>query len=100
MEAPMHAHLHVVVDHTGHCANREFAEIPRFCPVCHHQSAPYRLAARCTDDNDVSLDFAFQCSRPSCRRVFVAGYHLGPTGEYELDEVAEPWQQQVLPLHV
>lgn len=96
----MHAHLHVVVDHTGHCTNREFAELPHFCPVCHRQVEPFQLAARCTDDGDTAVDFAFQCSRPSCRHVFVASYHLGPDGEYELDEAPGPWQQQVLPLRV
>jgi hypothetical protein len=100
LEVEMHSHLHIVVDHAGRCANREFAALPHVCPVCHHQSEPYRLAARSTDDEDTTVDFAFQCSRQACRRVYVASYHLGSESEYELDEVLEPWQQQVLPLHV
>jgi hypothetical protein len=100
VEVEMHGHLHVVVDHAGRCVNREFAALPHLCPICHHQAEPYRLAARSTDDEDATVDFAFQCSRPACRRVYVASYHLGPEGEYELDDAVEQWQQHVLPLHV
>lgn len=82
----MHGYLHVVVDHAGHAANREFAELPAVCPHCSSHVQPFRLMACATDAEDRSVDFAFQCSRPSCRRIFVASYHCGPNGEFELDD--------------
>ena len=92
----MHGYLQSVVDHSGHCANREFAELPGLCPVCQRHMQPFRLAARATDASDAAVDFAFQCSLPDCRRVFVATYHLGISGEYELERVgADPWHTPV-----
>jgi hypothetical protein len=76
--------MHPVVDFDGRCSNRSFAEIPRLCPICDHHVEPWRLAARATSPDDRLVDFAFQCSRPECRRMFVARYHLGPDDEYDL----------------
>lgn len=96
----MQSYLHEVVSHAGHCANREFAELPPICPFCKQHGQPFRLTARSTDADDTSVDFVFQCSRPDCRRVFVASYQLGPNGEFELDRVdAERWQDRVLTRH-
>lgn len=81
----MHGFLEIVVNYVGHAANRPFAELPRLCPACVHHMEPWRLAARSTCPDDTRVDFAFQCPRPECRRVFVARYHLGPDGEFDLD---------------
>jgi hypothetical protein len=92
----MHGYLQSVVDHAGHCANREFAELPGLCPVCQRHMQPFRLAARATDASDAAVDFAFQCSLPDCRRVFVSTYRLGVSDEYELERVgADPWHTPV-----
>lgn len=49
---------------------------------------PWRISARSTAEDDSTVDFAFQCSRAECRRVFVAGYRLGLDGEFDLESVA------------
>jgi hypothetical protein len=90
----MNSYLHVVVDHTGRCVNRRFAEWPRTCPSCARHTRPWRLAARAIDDAGDRIDFAFQCTHPDCRRVFVASYHAGYDDELELERTAEPWQAQ------
>lgn len=96
----MHGYLHVVLDHTGHPANREFAELPAVCPFCQHHGQPFRLAACATDAEDRAVDFAFQCSRPSCRRLFVVSYHRGPDGDFELDDAGPTAQDAArLKLH-
>jgi hypothetical protein len=93
----MKSYLERLVNFNGHCVNRRFAEMPRLCPVCNHHTDPWRLAARSTAPDDSQVDFAFQCTRPTCRRVFVAGYRLGPDGEYDLDPATlEPWARQLV----
>jgi hypothetical protein len=96
-EADMQSYLQVMVTYDGHSVHGHFAELPRRCPVCNHHTDPWRLAARSTVSDDSSIDFAFQCARPDCRRVFVAGYHLGDDGEYDLDPATlEPWARQLV----
>ena len=79
---------HLFTDFTGHGATRTFAEVPEQCPTCHHHIDPRRLTAHSTAPDDVSVDFAFQCPRADCRRVFVGRYRAGPDGEYDLLSVA------------
>lgn len=76
--------LHPMVDFAGRCSNRAFGEMPRVCPVCHHHTEPWRLAAHSSSPDDAQVDFAFQCSRRECRRVFVTTYELGADQEYDL----------------
>jgi hypothetical protein len=76
----------VVVNYVGHASMRRFADLPLLCPECERHMEPWRLAARSTNADDTRVDFAYQCSRPACRRVFIAHYHLGPDGVYDLDD--------------
>jgi hypothetical protein len=79
-----------VLNYDGRCSNRSFAEMPRLCPICGHHVDPWRLTAHSTSPDNRSVDFAFQCSLPDCRRMFVAHYELGPDDEYDLVEMYAP----------
>ena len=80
--------LHSIVDFAGRCSNQTFAEMPRICPVCPHHTVPWRLAAHSTSPENTSVDFAFQCSRDECRRMFVVNYRLGADMEFDLENPA------------
>jgi hypothetical protein len=82
--------LQPVVTFDGRCSNRSFAEIPRLCPICGHHADPWRLTAHSVVPDDTAVDFAFQCSRSPCRRIFVAHYRLGPDDEFDLAELYTP----------
>jgi hypothetical protein len=93
-------HLHALVTYDGRARAVQFDTLPRACPCCGEQCAPWRLSARATSPDDGLVDFAFQCSRPACRRVFVVRYHRVAGGEYELQrEDAERWCEELLTLH-
>lgn len=79
---------HLTIDFTGHGASRRYGDLPETCPHCHHHVDPRRLAACATVPDAKQVDFAFQCPRPECRRVFVGRYLLGPGGELDLASVA------------
>jgi hypothetical protein len=79
---------HLLMGFTGHGASRTFAEVPQVCPLCHHHVDPRRLSAHCTSPDGEAVDFAFQCPRTECRRVFVGRYRTGPDGPFELLSVA------------
>ena len=79
---------HLTMDFSGHGASRKFGEVPETCPICHHHVDPRRLAAHSTAPDNAEVDFAFQCPRADCRRVFVGRYRLGPDGEFDLQSVA------------
>lgn len=96
----MYHYLHVVVNYAGHCANREFAELPCTCPHCGNDVQPWRLAARSTRADDTSVEFAFQCPQPDCRRLFVGRYVLGPDNTFHLDDGrARRLQEQLLAVY-
>jgi hypothetical protein len=100
MEAAVRTYLHVLVTFTGRKASAEFATLPRLCPCCGEMSPLWRLDARSTSPDDSRVDFAFQCSRPECRRVFIASYERNPKGEFTLAlDDAEQWCDQLLTLH-
>jgi hypothetical protein len=79
---------HPTTGFTGRGASRRYGEVPEMCPLCHHHVDPRRLTAHATAPDDARVDFAFQCPRADCRRVFVGEYRLGPDGEYDLLAVA------------
>lgn len=79
---------HLTIDFTGHGASRRYGEVPETCPHCHHHVDPRRLTACDTVLGGTRVDFAFQCPRPECRRVFVGRYELGLDGELDLASVA------------
>jgi len=79
---------HLTIDFTGHGASRTFGEVPETCPHCHHHVYPRRLDACATVPDGTRVDFAFQCARPECRRIFVGRYVPGPDGELDLDAVS------------
>jgi len=89
----------IIINHAGHCEPRRFAEMPRVCPHCLHQMAPWCLAARSTDAHDRTVDFAFQCSRVVCRRIFVTTYRADEEGTYGLEHLLAPGQLSQLALY-
>lgn len=92
--------LHPMVKFDGRAASVQFDALPRYCPCCGEADSPWRLAARSTCYDDMSIDFAFQCSRPNCRRVFVVTYHRDHAGDYVLDaDQSASWVDELLTLH-
>lgn len=79
---------HLLMGFDGHGGSRTFAEVPQVCPLCHHHVDPRRLSAHATSPDGGSVDFAFQCPRAECRRVFVGRYQAGQDGAYDLLSVA------------
>jgi hypothetical protein len=75
---------HMTTDFTGHGASRRYGDLPETCPHCHHHVDPRRLTAHATAPDSLAVDFAFQCPRADCRRVFVGRYRTGPDGEFDL----------------
>jgi len=93
-------HLHPLVTYDGRGASVQFDAMPRRCPCCGEPDSPWRLAARSTTYDEAIVDFAFQCSRPNCRRVYVATYHRNDQGDYVLAvDAAASWVDQLLTLH-
>lgn len=79
--------VHMTTDFTGHGASRRYGNLPETCPHCHYRVDPRRLSAHATAPDLAGVDFAFQCPRDDCRRVFVGRYRLGPDGELDLASV-------------
>jgi hypothetical protein len=91
----MHSYLHAFVGHGGHAGNGRFADLPHHCPACSHHVHPWRIGARSTRPDDMAVDFAMQCPRAECRRLFIVAYVMGTDGEFELAAyAAEPWQRE------
>jgi hypothetical protein len=89
---------HPTTGFAGRGASRRYGEVPEMCPLCRHHVDPRRLTAHSTAPDDARVDFAFQCPRADCRRVFVGEYRLGPDGEYDLLAVApRPAVAETLP---
>jgi len=75
---------HLVQNFSGTGAVRTFDGIPDQCPACGGAIEPRRLAAHSTSPGDLLVDFAFQCPRPTCRRLFVAEYAHAANGTFVL----------------
>lgn len=78
------AFTHLVQNFSGSGAFRTFAGVPDQCPACGGAIEPRRLAAHSTSPGDLLVDFAFQCPRAACRRLFVAEYGRGADGAFAL----------------
>ena len=65
---------------------------PDTCPICHHSLFPQLLIVRARSDVPFSrVDAAFQCTRVTCRHVFVGRYSGNTSSNV-------PWQlNEVLP---
>jgi len=62
---------------------------PDMCPACHHGISPLFLVARSLSDAPFTrVDVAFQCTRASCRLVFVGRYrgHSASGNPFTLEE--------------
>ncbi len=78
---------HLVQNFSGTGAVRAFDGIPDHCPVCGVAIEPRRVAAHSTSAGDLLVDFAFQCPRATCRRLFVAEYARAADGAYTLHAI-------------
>lgn len=87
---PAQVFHHRVQSFRGTGAMRRFAASPDHCPACgaHIEARP--LVAHSTSPDDLVVDFAFQCPKVSCRRMFVAEYGMTETNTFELLTVAAP----------
>ncbi|MFL5386784.1 MAG: hypothetical protein ACJ8GN_30190 [Longimicrobiaceae bacterium] len=81
---------HPVQTFRGTGAMRRFGAAPDHCPACgaHIEARP--LVAHSTSPDDLVVDFAFQCPRVNCRRMFVAEYGLEAGNTFALLAVAAP----------
>lgn len=90
---------HLVQRFAGTGAVWVFDGAPEHCPACgqHIQARP--LAAHATSADDQLVDFAFQCPRPECRRMFVAEYGMDYAGRYTLFAAAAPAFDAAMPAY-
>lgn len=90
---------HLVQRFRGTGAVVRFSGLPDHCPACgtHVQARP--LVAHSTSPDDQTVDFAFQCPRVTCRRMFVGEYGREHGDAYHLLAVAAPSFEAGLAAH-
>lgn len=81
---------HLVQRFCGSGAVLRFEGAPEHCPVCGTHALARPLAAHSISPADHLVDFAFQCPRFACRRVFVGEYARKADGSYALMAAAAP----------
>ena len=81
---------HPVQTFRGTGALRRFTAAPASCPACGERMEPRPLAAHSTSPDDLTVDFALQCPRVNCRRIFVAEYAAEAGDRLDLVGVAAP----------
>jgi len=84
------AFVHLVQLFRGTGAVLRFSGAPNECPACGRQGEPRRLVAHSTSPDDEMVEFAFQCPRAPCRRLFVGEYGRAAGGAYQPLAVAAP----------
>lgn len=61
--------------------------VPDTCPICHHSVDARRVTGALTAADGRTLQCLFQCTRESCRSLFI-GYYVGTPGGFQLQGTA------------